>query len=94
MSPETIKMLRGLGLRSQVIQRMRRWTPETERESSWLKGWKLYSAFGLGDAILTCGFRDHVLNFQSDSADEKRKEKGRLSDYADVLWLINPFAMP
>lgn len=74
-------MLRGLGLRSQVIQRMSAGTPETETpnsESSWLKGWKVYSVSGQGDAGLTCGYSGHVLNFQTDSIDERRMGKGCL----------------
>lgn len=47
VSPQTIKMVRGLGLRSQVMERMRAvgllrlklWT----ESQSWLKGWKLCS---------------------------------------------------
>lgn len=57
---------------------------------SWRKGWKLYSASRQEDAVLILGYCGHVLNFQTDSIDESRRENGRLSDDADAIWLINP----
>lgn len=53
--------------------RPKRWT----ESQSWLKGWKQFSASRHGDAVLTYGHCGHVMNFQTDSTDEKRRRDER-----------------
>lgn len=74
---------------SEITGHLENEDPLTESWNS--QNWrKAYSASGGKDAVLTFGYCDYVLNDQTDTIDESRREEGRLSDDADVIWFINP----
>lgn len=95
VSPQTIKMVRGLGLRSQVMERMRAvgllrlklWTESklAERLETVLR------TLELRDVVLTCGFCGHVLNVHADYILMRRTETRWERGYMMTLMSFSSF---